>query len=361
MGNNDNVSIRSYQPGDDENIVELLKKTFPKWETFDDPLELWRWKYINTPLSTTIMLAVADNRIVGCNHSLIFNAKLGSEITSLFYGDDLAIDPEFRGQGIWGKMRKFRQEEHATLTKYIYSSTINPILLKSWVKRNRALLPFPVTRMIKTNDIDLQLQTRPMKNGLLVKVGYICLKNLNRISNIFRSPIKSLSKFQIIEVSEFDSSIDFFWEIIKDDYNFILERKHAYLNWRFMDNERGNHIKFQAVDGEEVLGYAVVGFKEGHSEGQVEDLLALKDRMDVAEALLDHAYSYLDDLGINTVFYQVVEGHPYQMLSRRKGFINTRSRPSILFDYLSYHKKSEVPFLKHTAPSQVYFNYADTL
>jgi hypothetical protein len=58
---------------------------------------------------------------------------------------------------------------------------------------------------------------------------------------------------------------------------------------------------------------------------------------------------------------QVVEGHPYHELSRRKDFIDTGSRPSILFDYLSYHKKNEVSFLKNTVPSQVYFNYADTL
>ena len=117
----------------------------------------------------------------------------------------------------------------------------------------------------------------------------------------------------------------------------------------------------RAINGDDVLGYAVVGFKEGHTEGQIEDLLALKGRFDVAYALLDYACGCLDEFGLNTVFYQVVVGHPYQGLSRRKGFIDTRSKPSILFDYHSYHKKSEVQFLKHTVPGQVYFNYADTV
>ena len=93
MENNNNVSIRYYQPGDEENIIELLKNTFPKWANFDNPLELWRWKYIDTPLRTMIRLVVADDKIIGCSHSLIFNAKLGSEISSIFYGDDLASDP----------------------------------------------------------------------------------------------------------------------------------------------------------------------------------------------------------------------------------------------------------------------------
>ncbi len=71
MGNNIDVSIRYYEPGDDESIVELLKKTFPKWKNFDDPLGLWRWKYINTPLKYFIVVAVADDKIVGCDHSVI--------------------------------------------------------------------------------------------------------------------------------------------------------------------------------------------------------------------------------------------------------------------------------------------------
>ena len=361
MGNNDKVNIRFYQPRDDEKIVGLLKKTFPKWNEFDDPLRLWRWKYIDTPLKAIITVAVADNKIVGCSHSLYYKAKLGSEITSLGYGDDLAIDIDFRGLGIWLKMHTSQYETYSP-AKYSYSSTTNPIVIKSWAKRNRGILPFPVTRMVKTNDIDLQLRTRPMKNKLRVKLGYYFLKYLNKIVNPFRPPIKRSGEFKIIEVSQFDKSIDSFWMKVKEDYNFILEKKHEYLNWRFADNDRGNHIKFQAMDGGVVLGYAVVGVKEGSTEGQVEDLLSLNGRLDVVDALLDYACECLDDLGLNTVFYQVVEGHPYQDLSRRKGFINSRSRPIIRFDYSKYWAdKSGIQFLNHTIPSQVYFNYAETV
>ncbi len=149
---------------------------------------------------------------------------------------------------------------------------------------------------------------------------------------------------------------------IKDDYNFILEKKHEYLNWRFTDNDRGNHIKLQAVDGEKVLGYVVVGYKEGSTEGQIEELLALTNRFDVVDALLDYGCRSLVGLGVNTVFYQVFVGHPYQDLSRRKGFIDSRSRPFIRFDYsLYWTNKSGIQFLNHTIPSQVYFNYAETI
>ena len=364
MSKNNDIIIRYYQPGDEEKIVELLKKTFPKWTEFKDPLGLWKWKYIKTPLKNIIIVVEAGEKIVGCNHAVIFKAKLGSEISTIGYGDDLAVDTDYRGLGISTKMRSLKHEKQVVLVKYILSTTVNPILLKNWVKRNRKMFPFPVTRMVKTSDIDLQLQTRPMKNKPLVKLGYTGLKNLNKITNLFRTPIKRYDDFQIIQVQKFEENINSFWDRIKDDYNFILEKKQEYLNWRFTDNDRGNHAILQAVNGDEVLGYAVVGFKEGSSEGQIEDLIALKGRLDVADALLGVGCAYLDDLDMNSLFYQVVEGHPYQELCKRYGFIDSRSRPNVSFDYSANFMgdaEKDILFLENTAPSQVYFTYASTI
>jgi len=202
-----------------------------------------------------------------------------------------------------------------------------------------------------------------MENKTLLKLGYIILSYLNKIRNIFRPTIKQVDEFQITQVPMFDERIDVFWDRIKDDYSFILEKKRDYLNWRFTDNDRGSHMVFQAVKGEEVLGYAVVEYVSGASEGYIVDLLALRDRLDVADALMGRACECLDGKGLNTVYYQVVVGHPYQTLSKRKGFIDSRSRPYISFDYSIYYRKRnyKIQFFKNTAPSRVYFNYADTV
>jgi hypothetical protein len=369
LGNGLNLNIRFYQPEDDKHIVELLKKTFPKWNNFKDPLNLWRWKYVDTPQKTVVTVIVVDNKIVGCNHNIIYNAKIGSEVESIQYADDLAVDINYRGQGFWGKIRDFKRTR-VTPIKYKFSTTVNPIVRESREGRNRGILPFPVTRMVKIKDIGLHLRMRPMKNTLSVKYGYIILNLINRITNQFSSHIKRIDEFNLVPITEFDEGIDNFWEKIKDDYNFILERKQAYLNWRFRDNERGKHVKIQAVKGEEILGYMVIGLKEeeGYTEGQIEDLIALKNRLDVVDALLGYACKYFDGLGVNTVYYQVVEGHPYQIVSKLKGFIDSHSKPYIGFDYgeewseKTGHPIEDKPeFLKQTTPSQVYFNYTETI
>lgn len=358
MSNNPEVHIQLYQPGDDEGIVELLKKTFPKWNSFNDPLELWKWKYINTPHKSIIILATCENKIVGCYHSLIFNAVISSETTTIRYADDTAVDSDYRGLGIWNKMYAYIIEL-GYLEIHCYYTTINPILIKQEKKYDWRPFPFPVSRMIKIEDINQQLEIRPMKNQPIIKIGYTSLKTLNKITNIFKSPIKQSSEFQVTQIKEFDDRVDSFWDKIKEDYHFILEKKHDHLNWRFMDNDRGNHSMFLAVRGNDVLGYVVVGFKPDSSEGQIEELIALKERMDVIDGLFDSACAYLESIGVNTVYYQVVEGHPYQEHSTRKGFINSGSKPNILVTTIP--GKEELIFLEGAQPSQVYFTYATTL
>jgi hypothetical protein len=174
--------------------------------------------------------------------------------------------------------------------------------------------------------------------------------------------IKKENDFEITEITEFDDHYNVFWDQIKNDYNFILEITPEYLNWRFKDTERGTHTKFEAKSGEKVLGYVVVGYKHGRSDGQIIDLLTLKDRMDVADELFRKGCEHLEKLGINSIYYQVVMNHPYHILSKRFGFIDTRSRPNIALQPKEYQgKTSDISFLENTDPSQVYFCYSSTI
>ena len=121
MANRTDMDIRFYESGDEEGIVELLKKTFPKWTEFKDPIGLWRWKYVDTPLDTLNIVVTDNGKIVGCEHAVIYNIKLGSEITTMGYNDDLAIDEDHRGMGIWGEIRAY--------LCFAMTSTVTPIYL----------------------------------------------------------------------------------------------------------------------------------------------------------------------------------------------------------------------------------------
>jgi hypothetical protein len=363
----DKVNIRFYQKGDDEQVVMLLKKIFPKWSAFKDPLSFWRWKYVDNPQKTVITVALVDDKIVGCNHSIIFNAKLGSEISTMSWGDDLAVDEEYRGMHLWAQMREYKDKSREFGEKYTFSTTVNPKVIQSWKERNRAIFPLKVTRMVRIHDVGLHLKMRPMENRKLLVLGYTGLKTLNRFTNLLSSDDEKGSEYQVEEVKEFDKNIDSFWDKIKDDYLFILEKKHPHLNWRFSSSGKGGYHVFQAVKGGEILGYMVLKVKEedGYGEGQIEDLLALKTRSDVAQHLLGYACKFFDECGVNAVYYQMIKGHPYQVFSKREGFVDSRSSPYINFNYTEKYTKmtgiSEIDFLKNIKPNQAYFGYAETV
>ncbi len=359
--------IRAREPEDDEGIVELLRKTFPKWDKSIDPLKLWRWKYVDSPHQNKITVIIADNKVIGCDHHKIFHAKIGSELTTLTWSDDLAIDAEYRGQGLWAKMDDFQSKDATFKSKYHYETTTNPKVIHNNAKKNQEKFPFPVNRMVKINDINLHLRMRPMKNNILLRTGYQSLKVLNKTKNLFKPEYKQNDDYNLEIIQGFDERINGFWEKIKDDYDFILEKKCGFLNWRFSKPVRGHYIFIQATKGEDPLGFLVIGLSEdeGYTEARIEDLLALNYRLDVAYALLDYACKHLDELGINTVYYQVVEGHPYQELSKMKGFIDSGSKPNIYFNitkkYREEMKEIEIQSIKKTSPGRFYFNYADTI
>ncbi len=367
MADKANIYFRFYQEGDEEKIIELLQKTFPKWGARKDPLSFWRWKYFDAPQKSIITVALVDDKIVGCNHSVILRGKFDSEISAISWGDDLAVDEKYRGLHIWAQMRDYKDNNHEFNEKYTYSTTLNPKVIQSWKERKREDFPLKVTRMVRINDVSLHLKMRPVDNGWLVNLGYSGLKTLNHITNKLSPSVDKIGEYEIIEVSKFDEKIDSFWDNIKDDYKFILEKKKPYLNWRFSSSGKGDYQIFQAVKDEEILGFMVLMVKEegGYSEGFIEDLLTLKTRSDVAFHLLEHACSFFDERGVNTVYYQIIKGHPYQILSKRYGFVDSRSSPYINFSYTDKYTKmsgeSEIKFLKNIKPNQVYFGYAETV
>jgi hypothetical protein len=220
--------------------------------------------------------------------------------------------------------------------------------------------------MARIKDVNLYLRARPTKNIARTRLGYSLLRLINRVSLFFSSSPKG-GEFSLVKVPEFDERINVFSDSVMGDYDFILEKKRDYLNWRFSNEGRGTHQILLAMEGDRIIGYAVLGQKvdEGYVEGQIEDLLALKGRLDVVDALFSFACSYFDDLGINGVFYQVVEGHPYCRVSERWGFLNSRSRPTVELSYSEVYVKqigkTKIEFLQKTDPSRIYFNYAETI
>lgn len=98
--NNVNISIRSFNPGEENQIVDLLNKSFGQW----GDLQQWEWKHSEFPAfeDNNIIIAEVDGSIVG-HRGLIFRDVLlpsGEKIFTASIGDT-AVHPDYRKLGIY--------------------------------------------------------------------------------------------------------------------------------------------------------------------------------------------------------------------------------------------------------------------
>lgn len=359
------ITIRQYQPGDEENIVELLELVFDGWPKFDlgfTSLDYWRWKYLDNTFKTNfIVLGEKNGKVISVNHAFPIRIKKGNRVFLCSYAADTVVHPEFRRMGISKKMYELiiSLKNDADI-QFDYFVTSNPFLIKSFSK-NYYSFPFPVLNLVRIKDIDRQLQAMPIKNAWLMKLGFHTAKLLNDISKIVNNSDHKKQDITVIEIDSFDHRIDDFWETISDHYHFIVERRRDYLNWKYCDPRAGNYIVKQAEDNEgRILGYSVLGInrylKEYHI-GYIIDLLTPLNRVDVADTLAADAISYFNDQNINIVNALIFKNSPYERVFNRYGFLDSRYKLRLFLR--AGEKMNELDKLKTYSPSKMHFSYGD--
>jgi len=368
---NDNIIIRSYRPGDEEEIVELLELAFNGWPNFDlscTPLEHWIWKYKDNPRRKIIIsVSVSSERIVGFQHTIPFGIKIGENTVPCFQGIDLVIHPDYRRKGIRRLLRKKKDAlAEKEGIKFKISIENKPIAIKSQKRRQYTILSDVISLVVRIRDIDLFLKTNRQEGSLLKKYGFHIISLGNRLKNLFsRDSIESdkVNEFEVVEIKEFDDRINLFWNQIKDHHSLIIEKKKEYLNWRYCDPRGGEFLVKIAESERRILGYIVLRIKCSqeanlqNSVGYIVDLLTLPDRFDVAEALLDEGTQYFDENFVNLIQSFIVKNHPTETLFRKRFFLNSRINFSIA--YKSFDISSRIDSLKNPG-ERIHIQYGDT-
>jgi hypothetical protein len=329
------VIVRTDQAGDEDKIVDLLVKGFNRWPHFDidcSPRDHWNWKFIDNPAhKKQITLAEIDNVIVGCDHTLFNYVKIGDKTQECGQAVDSAVHPDYRGRGIYSKIRKYDEEvDHleSSNSNFVYSASSNPIIIKKEGEMETRPFPYLLVRLARIHDINLHLRNHDLSSKILLKTGYGAAKSVNSIGNMLSASKKSKSQFNIVNISRFDERVDPFWSKIKDNYNFILERSREYLNWRYCDHRGGNYVIRQAEEDGDIVGYIVFRvnrFENDYPTGFIVDLCTLSDRKDCENALIAEAVGYFDDLKVNVVNYAINKGHHLENRFKRFGFLDSRS------------------------------------
>jgi hypothetical protein len=327
---NKKVDIRPYRKGDEEEIISLLQSVFVDWPKFGlqcSSLDHWKWKYVDNPLkSSEITLAESDGKIVGCSHGFYLKLKFGDKSMISGQGTDLAVDGNYRGEGIMGRMLKIKNGKFKENgVKLTYEVSSNPSVNKWKFKKEGSLqFPYELGQYIKIKDIGLHLKMSSTKYKVVKKYGLKTIDKVTSLKNFITRPRGEAYDFDISEVSGIDDSFNSFWDKVKNNYEFIVERDANYLKRRYCDKRGGNYTIIKAKNGDELLGYIIVrvnNYVKEYPHGYIVDLLTIPNRLDVAYALIQNTYDYFLKNDVNIIHALAIKGHPYETILSHNNFV----------------------------------------
>jgi hypothetical protein len=192
-----------------------------------------------------------------------------------------------------------------------------------------------------------------------LKAGYLGAKALSKLES--KKTIKEQSRFEITDISKFSVEINEFWENVKDDYDFIVEKTMDYLNWRYCDPRGGNYKTLLARDESQILGYIVYKlnrYREDYPIGYIMEVLALPGRMYVVDALIGVVVDRFDSMSVNVVHAQIVKGHPYESLLKRHSFVDSRIKPLLV--YRAVDLGDELEKFMNAPPIRLHYQYGES-
>jgi hypothetical protein len=128
--------------------------------------------------------------------------------------------------------------------------------------------------------------------------------------------------------------VDALWASVAADFDWMVCRDAAYLDWRFVRNPSGLHRLFAARSGAELEGYVVIQLpRPGATLGYLVDLVAPEPA--VRAALIARALRELESAGAAAVEATAVDGGWWQGVLTGAGFLPPREENHmIVISYL---------------------------
>jgi len=363
----DGFEVRSYRPGDEKGITELLQLAFGVWPNFDlgcSAVEHWKWKYLDNPMGKSyVTVAVSSGEIIGVNHAHPLKLKIGERVFLCGYASDTAVHPEFRRKGVYRKIVDLKNGIAGASGSHLnLSVTSNPIMIKIH-QRNPTMDPFPheVLNLVKITDISLHLRKIPVKNPWFMRLGFHVARLINDLRNLTKRRRTPGLTSDVVSIPSFDERVDDFCREVASHHDFMVDRGREYLNWRYCDPRAGNFTVRQVEDGEgRVLGYCVLFINRSLRDypiGYLVDLLTLPERQDVAENLIMDAVRYFDSQKVNIINCLVPGGHLNISTLRRYGFLNSKIRLQLFCRYYVFSEAKDL--IEASSENRVLFSYGD--
>lgn len=104
-------TIRPFEPSDRAALLSLYERVFGR----DRSVDWFRWKYEDNPYADHVPIVVAENGgdIVGCRAFFAQELRVDGTERIAFQPCDTMVHPEYRNQGLFGRMNEYALERYA--------------------------------------------------------------------------------------------------------------------------------------------------------------------------------------------------------------------------------------------------------
>jgi GNAT superfamily N-acetyltransferase len=307
-------TIRDYQEGDEEQILELLGTA----ESDPKNKQSWKWMYQDGPLGpAVIMLAEEKHRIIGHIAFIPVPIKIKDQVNRALHGVGLRIHPDYRRQGVFVSLITAMKERLKGFYRSIDYGTPSDQSRLSLVNLFNVKEICEIPSLFKVIDWGVILKSHyriPVFIGKLL--GYAWERVFGRAS-----PPKD-ANIEIEEIFSFDERINQFWEKASKLKNIMIVKDMKYLNWRYISKIGREYKIFIAKKQQEIAGYIVLKLIKGiRSHGIIVDFFTLPGENTVAALLISQAVQYLKEDSAATISCWMLEDTPYYRILRKQGFI----------------------------------------
>jgi predicted N-acetyltransferase YhbS len=316
-------SIRSLEPGDENQIPALYHKVFGVAQT----TEYWHWLFEKNPFSRPVVW-VAENKtkeLVGqyCLIPIPFWNDGRQEIA--VQSIHSMVRPDYQKQGILKELRRAAEkqlDEGSIYTRIAFLNDNSYDVYTRYFGWKRLCEVLPVRFQILDFEPVLHkyLKSARLSRFLGTTLGPIR-------STIFKSPTNGQnSDFEIRQIDRFDERATQLWEKVRSRVRYAVDRSAQYLNWRVVQKPTDYTIHI-AEDESRLLGVVIsgTGAKFGHILGYIVDLYCDPDHPRCGPALMAKALEVFKTKRVGLVSALAID--PFSLsLIRQSGFVSLPRR-----------------------------------
>ena len=334
----DEFEFRPYRPGDAEQVLGVLRDAYGVWPRFDigvDPVDHVRWQLGSpaAPGPPVNWVAVAGDRLCSIHIGYGRSGVLKGREVAMWFGADSATAADFQGHGLYTRLRERWLEDARGGYDLFATSPVNPIVIRRLDREERSSnLGNPMRLRVKVLDAKQLAGASHTSRGVrdlrvFRLLAFQCLR-------LFGSAKQRLmrGRYGAIEthrIDRFDERIDALWSDVRNGFDFALERRSEFLNWRYCDGRAGDYAVFVSEEGGGILGYVAVKISQGRAH--LDDLCARPDRDDIVSGLIGAAEAYALERGAAALHCQMVQAHPFNKVLADHGFVDAR----LTFNFVS--------------------------